>query len=115
MVKNVEELTQIVANAAGDKKAHDLLILDIRGLSVIADYFVLCNGQSNTQVQAIAEAVRQKMAQSGVPVKGVEGYDEAKWILLDFGDIIVHVFRQEEREFYNLERLWGDAPQVNLG
>lgn len=107
-----KEVALLAATAAQDKKAQNVLILDIHGLSVIADYFVICHGNSETQVQAIAAAVRDKLEENGIFVRGMEGYDEARWVLLDAGDVVVHVFHREEREFYNLERLWGDAPIV---
>jgi len=109
-----KEVAHLASTAAQDKKAQNVLILDIRGLSVIADYFVICHGNSETQVQAIAAAVRDKLEENGVFVRGMEGYDEARWVLVDAGDVVVHVFHREERDFYNLERLWGDAPVVPL-
>lgn len=114
MRERVLELARYAADAAADKKANDLVVLDIAHLSVIADYFVICSGNSNTQVQAIAKHVREQLAKRDIHVKAVEGYDEARWCLLDFGDIVVHIFRHEEREFYNLERVWGDAPQLSI-
>lgn len=114
MKERVLELARFAADAVADKKAVDVVILDIQGLSVIADYFVICSGNSNTQVQAIAKGVREKLAKRGIHFKAMEGYDDAKWVLLDFGDVVVHVFRQEEREFYNLERVWADAQQLSL-
>jgi ribosome-associated protein len=114
MKERVLELARSAADAAADKKANDVVVLDIHGLSVIADYFIICSGNSNTQVQAIAKGVRDKLAKMDYHPKAMEGYDEARWILLDYGDVVVHVFRQEEREFYNLERVWGDAPQLSF-
>lgn len=115
MSTKVMEIAKLAADAAADKKARDVVILDIQGLSVIADFFVICSGNSSTQVQAIAKEVREKLGKKNISCKGAEGLDEAKWVLLDFGDIVVHIFRQEEREFYNLERLWGDAQFVSQG
>jgi ribosome-associated protein len=114
MSDQVLELARQAADAAADKKANDLVVLDIHELSVIADYFIICSGNSNTQVQAIARGVREKLTKQGYHLKAMEGFDEARWVLLDFGDVVVHVFRQEEREFYNLERVWGDAQQLSL-
>jgi ribosome-associated protein len=114
MRERVLELARMAADAAADKKATDVVMLDIAGLSVIADYFIICSGNSNTQVQAIAKNVKEKMEKQGYHIKAMEGYDEARWVLLDFGDIVVHIFRHEEREFYNLERVWGDAPQMSI-
>jgi len=114
MRERVMELARYAADAAADKKANDIVLMDIANLSVIADYFVICSGNSNTQVQAIAKNVREKMEKQGIHLKAMEGYDEARWCLLDFGDVVVHVFRHEERDFYNLERVWGDAPQLSI-
>jgi ribosome-associated protein len=105
----VQEIAQLAARAADDKKAHNIMILDIRGLSVIADFFVICHGNSETQVQAIVDGIKKEMDEKGVVVKGREGYADARWVLLDLGDVVVHVFHRDEREFYNIERLWKDA------
>lgn len=107
-----KELAQLAADVADSKKARDVVILDIRELAVITDYFVICSANSRTQVQAIADAVGERLEQKGLRCKGIEGRDEGKWVLLDFGDVVVHVFLEEEREFYGLERLWGDAPRL---
>lgn len=112
MVHSIDELAIEAANAAADKKAKDILVLDIRDLTPMADYFVICSANSGTQVEAVARAVRDKLGGLGYPCKGQEGLDEARWVLLDFGDLVIHVFRQEEREFYHLERLWGDATPI---
>lgn len=103
------EIAQLAAKAADDKKAGDIVVLDIRGLSVIADYFVICQGNSETQVQAIVDGVKKAMDEQGITIRGREGYNDARWVLLDLGDVVVHVFHRDEREFYNIERLWKDA------
>lgn len=108
------EIAQLAANAAEEKKAQGVTILDIRGCSVIADYFVICHGNSQTQVQAIVENIKKKIQKANVSVIGIEGYPQARWVLIDLGDVVVHVFHKEEREFYGLERLWGDALQVQV-
>ncbi|MGY3750648.1 ribosome silencing factor [Vagococcus acidifermentans] len=107
-------MLEIAVKAADDKRAEDIVGLDVRGISVLADYFVICHGNSDKQVLAIANEVVDKMAEHHVEIKRVEGKDSARWILVDLGDVIVHVFHAEEREFYNLEKLWSDAPLVNL-
>lgn len=109
-----EKILEIAVKAADDKRAEDIVGLDVRGISVLADYFVICHGNSDKQVLAIANEVVDKMAEHHVEIKRVEGKDSARWILVDLGDVIVHVFHAEEREFYNLEKLWSDAPLVNL-
>lgn len=110
----VVEIAQLSANAAEEKKAQDIVILDIRGLSIFADFFVICHGNSQTQVQAIATAIKEKVTESDIPLKGIEGYQDARWVLIDLGDVVVHVFHKDERKFYGLERLWGDARQINV-
>ena len=100
--------------AANDKKAEKLVILDVRKLSSIADYFIICHGQSNRQVRGIAGHIQETMAASGYKPLGVEGVAEEAWVLMDYGDIIVHVFLKAVREFYDLERLWADAPRITM-
>jgi ribosome-associated protein len=100
------------ANAALNKKAIDTLILDLKGLTVIADYFVVCSGESTTQVKAIADNVEQELKSAGVRPTTIEGGNYANWILLDYGDVIVHVFEKETRAYYELEKFWLDAPRI---
>lgn len=107
-----DRLAVEAASAAADKKAKDIVVLDIHELTPMADYFVICSANSGTQVEAVARAVRDRMSHLGVSCRGTEGLDEARWVLLDFGDLVVHVFREEERDFYRLDRLWGDGKTV---
>ncbi|WP_077214044.1 ribosome silencing factor [Bacillus dakarensis] len=102
------------AAAADDKKAEDILVLNMKGISLIADYFLICHGNSDKQVQAIAREIKDKAEENGFDVKRMEGFDEAKWILVDLGDVVAHVFHRDERSYYKLERLWGDAPIENI-
>ncbi|MEK3890657.1 ribosome silencing factor [Bacillus sp. FSL K6-3431] len=104
------ELLKIVVKAADDKNAEDIVALNMEGISLIADYFVICSGNSSKQVQAIAREMREMALEAGIDVKKMEGFDEGQWILVDMGDVIAHVFHRDERSYYNLERLWGDAP-----
>lgn len=99
-------------DVASDKKATDIVVLNVRELTTIADYFVICSGQSDRQVQAVAEALLSAGESDGRQPVGVEGLSAARWVLVDFGDVIAHVFTPEERDYYKLERLWGDAPVV---
>ncbi|WP_374018650.1 ribosome silencing factor [Paenibacillus thiaminolyticus] len=108
------ELLDIVVAAAQDKKAMDLVVLDLQGISLVADYFVICHGNSDTQVQAITNEVRKKVHEGGVAVRGMEGLDSSRWVLLDLGDVVVHIFHREEREYYNIEKLWSDAKVVEM-
>ncbi|ETI67163.1 ribosome silencing factor [Neobacillus vireti] len=107
---NNQELLKIAVKAADDKRAEDILALNMQGISLIADYFIICHGNSDKQVQAIAREMKEKAQEKGYEVKRMEGFDEARWILIDMGDVVAHVFHRDERSYYNLERLWGDAP-----
>jgi ribosome-associated protein len=100
--------------AALDKKATDVVILDLRHTPAFTDYFVLCSGQNQRQVKAIADAIEETLRAAKVRPAHVEGYDRAEWILMDFFDFIVHVFSPQTREFYSLERLWGDAERIDM-
>jgi ribosome-associated protein len=108
------ELLMTAVKAADDKRAEDIMVLNMKGISLIADYFVICHGNSDKQVQAIAREIREKAEEQGYSLKRMEGFDEARWVLIDIGDVVVHVFHKEERSYYNLERLWGDAPIENV-
>ena len=105
-------MADIVVDAASDKKAEDILVLNVSEVTTIADLFVLCSGRSERQVQAIADAIVEKAKAAGRTPIGVEGYSAGRWILVDLGDVVVHAFVPEERQLYRLERLWGDAPVV---
>jgi ribosome-associated protein len=101
--------------AALDKKAIDVVVLDLRHTPAFTDYFVLCSGQNQRQVKAIADAVEDALRAARVKPAHVEGYDRAEWVLMDFFTFIVHVFTPQTREFYSLERLWGDAERIEVG
>lgn len=107
-------LLNTAVKAADDKRAEDIIALNMKGISLIADYFVICHGNSDKQVQAIAREIKEKAEETGHFVKRMEGFDEARWILVDLGDVVAHVFHKDERNYYNLERLWGDAPSENI-
>ncbi|RPK15817.1 ribosome silencing factor [Priestia endophytica] len=109
------ELLSLVAKAADDKRAEDVIALDMKGISLVADYFMICHGNSDRQVQAIAREIKEQANEYEIEVKRLEGFNEARWILIDLGDVVAHVFHKDERGYYNLERLWGDAPLVSLG
>lgn len=96
--------------AADDKRAEDIVVLNMKGISLIADYFMICHGNSDKQIQAIAREIKEKVYEEGFTVKRIEGFEEARWILMDLGNVVVHIFHKDERSYYNLERLWGDAP-----
>jgi ribosome-associated protein len=107
------ELAAAIA-AALDKKAVDLTVLDLRKGSAFTDFFIICTGMNPRQVQAIADAVREALAKQGTKPSLVEGADRGEWILIDYFDFIVHVFTPATREFYGLERLWGDAERIEI-
>jgi len=102
------------AKAALGKKALDVTVLDLSGLTFIADYFVICSGESTTQVKAVAEFIEQEFAKKRIKPLGVEGAAHSHWILLDYGDVIIHVFEKETRAYYNLEKLWMDAKIIEI-
>ncbi|WP_318615109.1 ribosome silencing factor [Sporosarcina sp. YIM B06819] len=100
--------------AVDDKKGEDIVVLNMEGVSLIADQFIICHANSERQVQAIAREVADKASENGYMVKRIEGMDLARWVLVDLGDVVVHVFHRDERGYYNLEKLWGDAPMLNM-
>ena len=109
-----KELVKAIYNALDDRKGEDIRILDIPGVSVMADYFVIASGNNVNQVQAMADSVNEAMIANKLELKQTEGYGTGGWILMDYGDIIVHVFSKEERLFYDLERIWRDGKTVDI-
>lgn len=106
------EMTRLAIQALEDKKAEDIQIIDISQVSILADYFIIASGTNRSQIQAMTDHVSEALGRSGDIPKQVEGYDAANWILMDFGDIIVHIFDKENRLFYNLERIWQDGKRM---
>ncbi|ADU96095.1 ribosome silencing factor [Thermovibrio ammonificans] len=106
------EKLKLALQTALDKKAEDPVVIDLRGLTSIADYFLIVTASSDTHARTIAEEIKRKLKEQGVQPVSVEGLDNASWILLDYGDLIVHVFRPETRELYSIESLWMDAPHI---
>ncbi len=111
----VETRVRRIAELLQDKKGIDIVLLDLRAVTDTADFFVLCSGTSDLHVKALAEEVCDQLRTTGQGPWHVEGYESRRWVLLDFVDIVVHIFRQEVREFYALERLWGDAVRTSMG
>lgn len=109
-----KEMVKIAYAALDDKKAEDIRIIDIAGVSVLADYFIICNGSNESQVRALVDNVEEELAKAGYELKQVEGHGLGSWVLMDFGDLIVHVFDRENRLFYDLERIWVDGKQVDI-
>ena len=114
IIINSNNILELVVKAADSKRAEDIVALDVTQVSLLADYFVVCHGNSDRQVMAIAEEVVDVAQKNKIEVKRVEGKESARWVLIDLGDVIIHVFYGEERDFYNLEKLWSDAPLVNI-
>ncbi|WP_378953233.1 ribosome silencing factor [Pelosinus sp. sgz500959] len=108
-----KKIAEKIVVAAEDKKATDVRILDVEGISMVTDSFVICSANSDTQVKAIADHIEKELDQDGIKMLHKEGYREGRWVLMDFGTCITHIFVQEEREFYNLERLWGNEHPVH--
>lgn len=102
------------AESADDKKAFDIQVLDLRGLTFITDYFVICSCGSKTQVSAVTDGITERLAKAGRLPMHIEGGAEATWVLMDYGDVVVHVFEEQTRLYYGLEKLWADAPRVAL-
>ena len=115
VANNSKEMAKIVVNALEEKKAKDLKLLDISDVSVLADYFVIASGSNHNQVQAMADEVEEKLGKAGYTPKQVEGYQTANWILMDYQDIIIHIFDEENRLFYDLERIWRDGKLLEDG
>ena len=109
-----KEMTKQVILALEDKKAEDIKIIDISHISVMADYFIIASGNSRNQVQAMIDNVEDTLGKQGMTPKQVEGYQNANWVLMDYRDIIVHVFDKENRLFYDLERIWKDGKEVSI-
>jgi len=105
---------QRAGRAALEKKAVDLAVLDVQNLSSVTDYFLVCSGRSTTHVRTISDAIRQELKADGARLLHAEGRPESGWVLLDYGDVLVHVFLESTRAYYALERLWGDAPSVPI-
>ena len=112
--KHAKEMALLAYRALEEKKAEDIRVIDIEKVSVLADYFLIASGTNRNQVQAMADNVQEMLHKAGYPSKHIEGYQTANWILIDYGDIIVHVFDRENRLFYDLERIWRDGEVISL-
>ena len=113
-MEQAKEMVKIAVKALEDKKAEDVKIIDIGGVSTIADYFIIANGNNQNQLQAMRDAVEEDLYKAGYSVKQVEGNSNSSWILMDYTDIIVHVFSKEDRLFYDLERIWKDGKEISI-
>jgi ribosome-associated protein len=108
------QLAREAGRIADDKKAEDITILDLRNITTLTDSFVICSVTNNRQARAIAQEIEEKLAKLGLRLDHIEGYPDSNWILMDYTDLVVHIFTREIREYYDLEHLWGDAPRVEL-
>lgn len=109
-----KKMAKIAYQALDDKKGEDIKIIDISQVSVLADYFIICNGSNESQVRALVDNAEEELSKEGFQVKQTEGHGLGNWVLMDFGDIIIHVFDKENRLFYDLERIWSDGKQVDI-
>ena len=111
-MEQAKNMARTAWHALDEKKGEDIRVINISQVSVIADYFIIANGSSNSQVNALVDNVEEKMHEAGFTLKQREGYGAGTWVLLDYGDVIIHVFDRENRSFYNLERIWSDGMEV---
>lgn len=111
-MNTAKEIAKLTYNALDDKKAEDIKVLEIGNITVIADYFVIANGTNSSQVQALVDNVMDELSKNGHEPKRVEGHRTASWILMDYGDVVVHIFSKEDRLFYDLERIWRDGKVI---
>ncbi len=107
-------MAKLAIAALEEKKAEDIRVIDISEVSVLADYFIIASGTNRSQIQALADNVQENLGRAGYELKQVEGYNTANWILMDFNDIIIHIFDNENRLFYNLERIWRDGKDIDI-
>ena len=112
--KNAKEMVKTAVAALQHKKGEDIRVIDISGVTVIADYFIIASGSNPNQVQALVDNVEEQMYKAGYDDPRVEGYNTASWVLLDYNDVIVHVFSQDDRLFYDLERIWRDGKEIDV-
>lgn len=111
-INQSKSMAKQAINALEDKKAEDIHVIDISEVSVVADYFIIATGSNRSQIQAMADNVQEVLGRAGYAMRQVEGYNTANWVLMDFGDVIVHIFDNENRLFYNLERIWRDGKVI---
>ncbi len=112
-MESSKQMVKLAYEALDEKKGEDIQIIEIKDISIIADYFIIANGTNASQVDALVNSVVDKLGRSGYETKRIEGVRSASWILLDYGDVVVHVFSKEDRLFYNLERIWRDGKTVS--
>lgn len=113
-MEQARKMVKIAYQALDEKKGEDIKIINLEGISVLADYFIIANGTNSSQVQALVDNVEEELHKAGYSLKQREGYSNGNWVLLDFGDIIVHIFDRENRLFYDLERIWRDGKEITF-
>jgi ribosome-associated protein len=111
---DARETALLCVRFALERKAYDVVLMEVGGLTSLADYFLICTGRSDTQVQAIAQGLEENLKRIGTRLRSIEGFSRGQWVLMDFGDVVVHIFYEPVRRFYDLERLWSQAPHVSL-
>ncbi len=111
---NSGQLSQFVAELSLERKADDIIIMDLREITSITDYFVICSGDTDIQIKAICDHIREQLEQKDIKIWHIEGYQSLNWVLIDLVDVVIHIFRPEVRDYYALERLWGDAKIVKV-
>ncbi|MCR5559125.1 ribosome silencing factor [Schwartzia sp. (in: firmicutes)] len=109
VIQTSKELANAVAAAAASKKANDIVLMKMSDITITTDYFVVCSGNTATQTRAIADAIEEELQKEGIEFNHKEGYREGEWVLMDYGDVVAHIFTRDSREYYALEQLWGDA------
>jgi ribosome-associated protein len=114
MALTLEEKTRLCVLAADSKKANDIVVLDVHPLSSVTDRFLICNGASNRQIKAIVDAITEELTKRGEKPLAIEGYQQGTWVLIDCADLILHIFDEDTRQFYNLERLWHQAARLEV-
>ena len=112
-MNDIQKMVRLACDALEDKKATDVSVLDITAVSVIADYFIIASGDNERQVEALSDAVDEALGRAGYERRAIEGYSTKRWILLDYNDVIIHIFNREDRLFYDLERIWRDGKRVD--
>jgi len=114
-MSEVKNMVKLAVAALEDKKAQDISILDISGISTLADYFIIASGDSERQVGALCDSAGDALGRAGYPQRALEGYGTKTWILMDYNDVIIHIFNKKDRAFYDLDRIWRDAKKVEIG
>lgn len=113
-INQIKEMVKLAYKALDEKKAKDITVLDIGRVTVLADYFVIASAENSRQLGALADSVDEVLGRAGYEHRAVEGYDSGSWILMDYNDVVVHIFNRDDRQFYDLERIWRDGKRVNV-